>query len=312
VSVRRPPRVSSGRDGWTCGREPAARQASLCKPRIARIPPALSKGCWARQCCGRTWPRSRARLLDSCRFSAVRGCLMTIVGLFVLVAIVGAIAGGNSSGGSSGSSNTSSSAASSEAPATASHAASSKPEEAPSESRSLPVASSAMNTCARLIRAGSHTSCQLAENVNSAFQARKELAGVPPATVTAYSPVTHKHYKLHCVLIDQRTTVDCATGTASVAFPLETSGTPQSESPTPPSESSSSGPSAASSPDSSSEEDQAGSPSHAGDQKFCEEHECIGDFTSEEGTVVECSDGTYSHAGGLSGACSDHGGEADK
>ncbi len=57
-------------------------------------------------------------------------------------------------------------------------------------------------------------------------------------------------------------------------------------------------------------EDEVGSTSHAGDTKFCEEHHCIGEFTTEDGTVVECSDGTYSHAGGISGACSDHGGEA--
>ncbi len=234
----------------------------------------------------------------------MRGCLTTIVGLFVLAAIIGAIAGGNSSGGSSSPSTASSSAVSSEA--TEPHPASSKPEEAPSESRSLPVGSSGMNACARLIRAGSHTSCQFAENVNSAFQALKESAGAPPATVTAYSPVTHMHYKLRCVLIDQRITVECVTDTASVAFPLETSET------TTPSESSSSRPGEEPSSGSSSEEDEVGSPSHAGDQKFCEEHECIGNFTGEEGTVVECSDGTYSHAGGLSGACSDHGGEADK
>jgi hypothetical protein len=64
--------------------------------------------------------------------------------------------------------------------------------------------------------------------------------------------------------------------------------------------------------ESSGEEDEVGSSSHAGDTKFCEEHTCEGDFTGEDGTVVECSDGTYSHAGGISGACSDHGGEAEK
>jgi hypothetical protein len=58
------------------------------------------------------------------------------------------------------------------------------------------------------------------------------------------------------------------------------------------------------------EEDEPGSTSHAGDEKFCEEHECEGDFDAEPGTVVECSDGTWSHAGGISGACSHHGGEA--
>lgn len=57
-------------------------------------------------------------------------------------------------------------------------------------------------------------------------------------------------------------------------------------------------------------EDEVGSTSHATDGQFCSEHECIGDFEGENGTIVECSDGTYSHAGGISGACSDHGGES--
>jgi hypothetical protein len=64
-------------------------------------------------------------------------------------------------------------------------------------------------------------------------------------------------------------------------------------------------------PEPAAEEDEVGSASHAGDTKFCGEHECIGSFTTEEGTVVECSDGAYSHAGGISGACSHHGGEKE-
>jgi hypothetical protein len=60
----------------------------------------------------------------------------------------------------------------------------------------------------------------------------------------------------------------------------------------------------------SSGKDEVGSYSHAGDQTFCEEHECIGDFEGENGYVVECSDGSYSHAGGVSGSCSHHGGNA--
>ena len=36
---------------------------------------------------------------------------------------------------------------------------------------------------------------------------------------------------------------------------------------------------------------------------------CIGYFTGEDGTIVRCVDGAYSHAGGISGACSSHGGE---
>jgi hypothetical protein len=52
-----------------------------------------------------------------------------------------------------------------------------------------------------------------------------------------------------------------------------------------------------------------GSLDHSTDAEFCAENTCIGNFTGEGGTIVECSDGTYSHAGGISGACSSHGGE---
>lgn len=52
-----------------------------------------------------------------------------------------------------------------------------------------------------------------------------------------------------------------------------------------------------------------GSSDHSTDAEFCAAHQCIGDFTGEGGTIVQCQDGTYSHAGGISGACSSHGGE---
>gem|GEM_PF-4449988 len=52
-----------------------------------------------------------------------------------------------------------------------------------------------------------------------------------------------------------------------------------------------------------------GSECHAEDEKFCEENSCIPNFPNGNGTVVECVDGEYSHSGGISGACSDHGGE---
>jgi hypothetical protein len=55
-----------------------------------------------------------------------------------------------------------------------------------------------------------------------------------------------------------------------------------------------------------------GSESHAEDAKFCSEHECIGNFDNGHGTVVQCSDGEWSHSGGISGACSDHGGEKEE
>jgi hypothetical protein len=54
--------------------------------------------------------------------------------------------------------------------------------------------------------------------------------------------------------------------------------------------------------------DEMGSYSHATDESFCKEHECIGEFTTESGRIAECRDGTFSHSGGISGACSSHGG----
>jgi hypothetical protein len=55
----------------------------------------------------------------------------------------------------------------------------------------------------------------------------------------------------------------------------------------------------------------AGSSCHAEDAKFCNEHTCIANFPNGNGTVVECVDEEWSHSGGLSGACSHHGGEKE-
>ena len=52
-----------------------------------------------------------------------------------------------------------------------------------------------------------------------------------------------------------------------------------------------------------------GSSSHATDVEFCSAHECIPNFPNGNGDIVQCADGEWSHSGGLSGACSDHGGE---
>jgi hypothetical protein len=53
-----------------------------------------------------------------------------------------------------------------------------------------------------------------------------------------------------------------------------------------------------------------GSSSHGEDSQFCGAHECIPNFANGRGTVVQCNDGEWSHSGGISGACSDHGGES--
>jgi hypothetical protein len=42
---------------------------------------------------------------------------------------------------------------------------------------------------------------------------------------------------------------------------------------------------------------------------FGSAHACIPSFGAGHGTIVQCADGMWSHSGGRSGACSDHGGE---
>lgn len=43
--------------------------------------------------------------------------------------------------------------------------------------------------------------------------------------------------------------------------------------------------------------------------EICSYFDCIANFSNGHGYMVECNDGTYSMSGGISGACSDHGGE---
>jgi hypothetical protein len=44
----------------------------------------------------------------------------------------------------------------------------------------------------------------------------------------------------------------------------------------------------------------------------CDGHACVGNWKRDMalgGTVVQCADGSWSHAGGLHGVCSGHGGK---
>jgi hypothetical protein len=50
------------------------------------------------------------------------------------------------------------------------------------------------------------------------------------------------------------------------------------------------------------------SSSSASGANFCDAHDCIPNFDNGRGSIVQCVDGTYSHSGGIQGACSDHGG----
>jgi hypothetical protein len=51
-----------------------------------------------------------------------------------------------------------------------------------------------------------------------------------------------------------------------------------------------------------------GSYSHATDVQFCATHQCVENFSSGRGYIVQCADGSWSHSGGMAHACSGHGG----
>lgn len=51
------------------------------------------------------------------------------------------------------------------------------------------------------------------------------------------------------------------------------------------------------------------SSSSSSSSAFCATHACIPNFDDGQGSIVQCADGSYSHSGGIQGACSHHGGE---
>lgn len=51
-------------------------------------------------------------------------------------------------------------------------------------------------------------------------------------------------------------------------------------------------------------------PSPAPTGNWCDTHTCIPNFPNGRGSITQCSDGTWSQSGGISGACSWHGGVA--
>jgi hypothetical protein len=174
--------------------------------------------------------------------------------------------------------------------------------EAPWVNRREPAEASTSKSCGRQVRAGAQASCPFAEKVYAAFVKQEQSHGFPPAQVAAHSAVDSREYRLQCVQIAERTLVECATGNAVIYFPLPGKEPFKQQSPRQASESNEGGQKEG--------EDRPGSNSHAGDTRFCEEHRCIAYFTTENGTVIECSDGTYSHGGGIRGACSDNGGDS--
>jgi hypothetical protein len=179
-----------------------------------------------------------------------------------------------------------------------------------------------LTRCDQNISVNAHASCGFADNVFRAYAgALHQGASGEVSVVEARSPVTGLSYSMRCHGQRGGTNTAICTGAtdAAVKFPVIAAReyqlpptraaapsakreVPAEEEPTTPESGESAG---------TGEADEVGSSSHATDAEFCSEHECIGSFTAEEGTIVECSDETYSHAGGISGACSHHGGEKE-
>lgn len=148
------------------------------------------------------------------------------------------------------------------------------------------------------VTVGPNTSCSFAQNVASTVDAADHATGHFPANVTAFSPVTGKTYSLRCVIAGFGSELLCATlppATGIVVISLGSSATAPPTTSTSPPEASVEGP---------------GSFSHATDAQFCSTHTCIENFPNGSGSIVQCADGEWSHSGGRSGACSDHGGES--
>ncbi len=233
----------------------------------------------------------------------MRGCLSSALGLVVVVAIIGAIAGGR------GSNPTNSTTATSTPASTETST--------PPPTEHVAPAPNAPTYCDRNVHVGHATTCPFAENVFRAYAVATHASGSIGARVTAKSPATGLVYSMICHGHGgTSSTVACTGGkgavvefpylaaheysTASTPAPATGSSEPEeNRSSTEPESGSGGG------------IDEVGSYSHEGDEQFCQEHECIGNFTQEPGRVVECSDGSFSHSGGISGACSDHGGEAE-
>jgi hypothetical protein len=189
---------------------------------------------------------------------------------------------------------------------------------------------SPQRNCDTNVVVNSQTSCALAEN---AFYELYESRNVQEKyrSVMVYSPATHKNYELGCdhsgllvactssplsqsiYISFPQAAIDVYTETQAAAYArtrdighpgitaaMQTERTEAAES----------GPrhEPESVPEAEREPEEAPD-NHSEDESFCSTHACIGEYEKEPGTVVECADGTYSHAGGIQGACSHHGGE---
>jgi hypothetical protein len=152
------------------------------------------------------------------------------------------------------------------------------------------------------------TTCPFAQNVFYEYW----VSGQPDA-IRAYSPAAKTTYAVTCAAGQE---VRCSAGDgAQIRFPqaainayTEGQATtyaakadigPQRANASVPT---GSGPAAADSTD------DTQSSSDASDSDFCTDHDCIPNYDEGTGDTAMCADGTYTHSGGIQGACSHHGG----
>jgi hypothetical protein len=153
------------------------------------------------------------------------------------------------------------------------------------------------------------TTCPFAQNVFYAYWRASS------SSIRAYSPATGVTYRLRCDAIAGR--VICRAGDGAVvkfsaaSIDRYTSANarayagshdlgPASTPTMPARQTAPSDPAAA-----------VVSPSPAADSgtdDFCATHDCIPNYPNGNGSTVQCADGSFSHSGGIQGACSHHGG----
>lgn len=220
----------------------------------------------------------------------MRKTIRWIVLAVIALIIIGAIAGGSKH--SSTSHSTSSPAVAPPVTTIGSSAAQASPSGKQATTSGVPKS----GRCGD-ITVNEHTSCAFAQIVVKAYDAH------PSTTFLARSPVTGLTYTMNCK--QSQGVVACDdNSTSTLAF----SGPPPRSS-----AEASAATQETSTPSTSAQTTESvegpGSLSHATDAEFCSTHECIENFPNGSGYIVQCADGEWSHSGGHSGACSDHGGE---
>jgi hypothetical protein len=176
---------------------------------------------------------------------------------------------------------------------------------------------SPQRNCDTNIVANAATSCGLAEN---AFYEYYESSQGSAEAITVHSPATQRDYELFCNR--ERELIGCVSSPLSEgiyvsfdAHAIDAYTARQAEAYAKSRDVGDPGVPAArrvKEPPEGSEEPEAEEEEpneRSDDRSFCSTHECVGEYETEPGTVVECADGSFSHAGGISGACSHHGGE---